>query len=252
VTSVGSSEFGERVSVGRWRLLQGVWCLQAFGYEGSLKVGNVFMPIKPGYVAMIPPDTDLEFHFPGQRPPASYLHFQLPKINARPQRWIPAIQDLSDRFQAFSIAMEEAIGFHLTLPWRANIRLWELLCQLSEIHEGPAPTSTSPIGAVGGSLVERAKELIEVHLGERLEVAALARELGISHGHLSRQFKAATGSTVERYIRDQRVGRAHHLLIHTTRPIKSIAAEVGIGDPHRFNKMLRSGLGASPRKIRGR
>ena len=78
--------------------------------------------------------------------------------------------------------------------------------------------------------------MIELRLAETLSVKALADEVGISHNHLTRLFRAAVGDTVIGYIRQRRVQRARHLLEHTTLPIKTVAAQVGIEDPrHSIN-----------------
>jgi transcriptional regulator GlxA family with amidase domain len=46
------------------------------------------------------------------------------------------------------------------------------------------------------------------------------------------------------------VERARHLLLNSTLPIKVIAREVGIPDPHLFNKIIRRELGKAPREVR--
>jgi transcriptional regulator GlxA family with amidase domain len=78
----------------------------------------------------------------------------------------------------------------------------------------------------------------------------LARELDVSHNHLTRSFRAATGLAPVEFIRERRVNRAEELLRHTTLPIKAIAAQVGLGDFHSFNKVMRRAKGASPRRLR--
>ena len=101
------------------------------------------------------------------------------------------------------------------------------------VHPHPAP-------------VERARQLIELRLSEPLSVKDLAKEVGLSHNHLTRLFHAAVGDTVIGYIHQRRVQRARHLLEHTTLPIKTIAAQVGVEDPRLFYKLIRAHLGWPP------
>jgi transcriptional regulator GlxA family with amidase domain len=99
--------------------------------------------------------------------------------------------------------------------------------------------------------VASAISYIESHLADPLTVPDVARAAGISHNHLTRLFRAETGDTVVAHIRRRRLERARHLLRESTLSIPAIAASVGIGDLQAFNKACRSGLGASPRGIRG-
>jgi transcriptional regulator GlxA family with amidase domain len=98
--------------------------------------------------------------------------------------------------------------------------------------------------------VRKVKQMIELRLTERLCVADLAREVGLSQNHLTRLFRQATGATISEYIRSLQIERARYLLTHSTLSIKSIAQEVGVQDLHRFNKMVRRNLGAAPRTVR--
>jgi transcriptional regulator GlxA family with amidase domain len=92
--------------------------------------------------------------------------------------------------------------------------------------------------------------LVEARLTEPLTVPEIARTVGVSHNHLTRLFRAATGETVVGNIRARRMERARHFLRATTLSITAVAASVGIPDLQAFNKTCRRELGASPRGIR--
>jgi transcriptional regulator GlxA family with amidase domain len=117
--------------------------------------------------------------------------------------------------------------------------VWDLLWSLA-----------SPLKGGIHPLVERARSLIELRLGQPIVVAALAQELGCSHNHLTRLFRSELRASVAGWIRSRRAQRARHLLLNTSMPIGEIAAEVGIPDPHHFNKVIRRELGRAPREIR--
>ncbi len=82
-------------------------------------------------------------------------------------------------------------------------------------------------------------------------IPGVARRAGVSHAQLNRLFHAAFGASVVEWVQRRRMDLARHLLVRTTRRIGDIARDVGIPDPHLFNKTVRARLGASPRAIRG-
>jgi AraC-like DNA-binding protein len=94
-------------------------------------------------------------------------------------------------------------------------------------------------------------QIIEARLEGTIVIPDLAREVGMSHNHLIRLFRAKFKTTIEGYIRDRRIKRALNLLRYSTATVKSIAAEVGLPDLHQFNKAIRRECGRSPRAISG-
>jgi transcriptional regulator GlxA family with amidase domain len=140
--------------------------------------------------------------------------------------------------------MEEAIGFFPTDPRRAEVRVWDVLLTVLEAATADAPTLPIPVW--------RTLETIEQRMHEPLSVAHLARQVGLSHNHLTRLFRAATGQTVVEAIQRRRMERARHLLQFSNMPVKEIAVLVGLPDLQHFNKAVRRHLGASPTKFRQR
>jgi AraC-like DNA-binding protein len=220
----------------------GVWCLHVYRYHGQLRVNGEWYKIAPGFASLIPPGSDLEYHYRGKSQHA-YAHFSLPAGGVL-ETSLAAMQDLGPRFAGVYQRMEEMIAFHHTEPVRAAVRLWDLLWQISEPHADAADEARMP------DAVAQMLSRMELRLGQRLHIAALAAEVGISHNHLIRQFRRWVGTNPVQYLRRRRVERAQHLLTHTTMPVKAIAAEVGIPDLHLFNKVMRAEVGASPRQIR--
>ena len=206
------------------------------------------MAVESGCATLIPPGAPIEFHFPA---PANhthvFAHFRAAEGATEP---FPALQPLGAVFEEHYAALSEAAAFWareaagemLGRSPRAQARLWELLWQLSR----PASQCQTPQEV----LVARAQAWIEARLGEPLTVSQVAREMEVSHNHLTRSFRAATGQTPVAWIRAARVARARYLLQHTTTPLKSIAAQTGLGDIHSFNKTVRRATGRGPRALR--
>jgi AraC family transcriptional regulator len=218
-----------------WRMAG--WCLHLYGYEADLIMAGQALPIRPGFASVAPPRIELDYRFRGPSQHIS-VHFS---AAAGPARWaVGAMIDLQPRYAEIERALYAASSWQAADPLRARVRLWDILLGLARPAAGGHP------------LVEAARGLIEQRLAQAIEVQALARELGCSHNHLTGLFRRELGSTVVGWIRRRRAQLAHHLLISTSLPLAAIAREVGIPDPHHFNKVIRRELGAAPRRLRQR
>jgi AraC family transcriptional regulator len=98
--------------------------------------------------------------------------------------------------------------------------------------------------------IDRLRELIEAKLHERLSVGMMADELGMSRGHLSRLFKATTGSTLKGYVESARLARIETLLAHSSLPLKTIASRVGLSSANYLSVAFARRSGMSPRQYR--
>lgn len=84
------------------------------------------------------------------------------------------------------------------------------------------------------------------HLGEPLDLAALARHARMSLRTFSRRFKAETSLPPHTWLTRQRVLRARHLLESTTLPVERIAADAGLGSAASLRQHLRTAIGVAP------
>ena len=224
-----------------------IWCVHLYRYHGWMRVRGQAFPIRPGFVSVTPPHVVLEHQFDEPRCVHAFAHFSLPRVSLCSQA-VPVMQDFGGGFDRLNADFEEAIGFFPFSPRRAEVRLWDILWQLSG--------HTQPVGQAAGQAaslhpaVRQTLQAIELRLGEPLSISDLARAVQLSHSHLSRLFRAEVGSTVIGYLQNRRVERARHLLAYSSLPPKAIAEQVGLPDLHQFNKALRRALGVSPRAFR--
>jgi AraC-like DNA-binding protein len=237
--------------------LPDLWCLHLYRYEGVLRVKDISLPLRPGTISFVPPNTPLSHFFgPPQMPSVHlYAHFRLPSSLPRPEGiddvLLPALQDAHPDFERLWLQMENAMGAWASgRPHRAEAALWDLLWQAVERAERACIGDRAGSGAGEPQVIQRARDIIEHRLGEPLRVTEIADAVGLSHNHLTRLFRAATGQSVIAYLRERRVLRARHLLVHSTLPIKAIARQVGLPDPHQFNKTIRRVTGSAPRDLR--
>lgn len=94
------------------------------------------------------------------------------------------------------------------------------------------------------------KERIEHNLGGTLIVSQLAKEFYLSSLELQEGFKQVVGSTVYRYIQQQRMKKASHLLQTTNFSITRIANEVGYDNPSKFTSAFKKIMFDTPFEYR--
>jgi AraC-like DNA-binding protein len=224
--------------------LPDLWQLHLYRYEADLTVDGTPHTVRPGRVSLVPPATTVRYRYRG-RSEHLYAHLRLPATGE--PRTVPVMQDAGPELPALSALMLQAIAAWPSTPVRASAEIWTALWRVGRLtppapqgpRDGPHPAVTTAIS------------YIESRLADPLTVPGVARAAGVSHNHLTRLFRAATGDTVVAYIRQRRMERARHLLRESTLSISAIAATVGIPDLQAFNKACRRELGASPRAVRG-
>ncbi|WP_311224276.1 MULTISPECIES: helix-turn-helix domain-containing protein [unclassified Acidovorax] len=72
-------------------------------------------------------------------------------------------------------------------------------------------------------------EWARAHLSESLSLDSLADVARMSRRTFTRRFREATGTTVNKWLAAERIGKAQQLLETTDMPIERLAAEVGFG-----------------------
>lgn len=85
-------------------------------------------------------------------------------------------------------------------------------------------------------VVHRAQDLLDARFTERLPLADLARDAGVSERTLTRRFVAATGTTPLRYQQLLRLERAEHLLGHGA-TLDAAARSVGFEDARMLRRL---------------
>jgi len=98
----------------------------------------------------------------------------------------------------------------------------------------------------------RVIELIDQDLKAPLDLPALARVANLSVSRFAHIFRDQLGVSPQQFVERRRIEAACRLLELTTRPIASIAAEVGYPDPLYFSTRFKLSTGASPTAYRRR
>ena len=98
----------------------------------------------------------------------------------------------------------------------------------------------------------RARDAMDRHYAEPLDVAAIARVAHVSPAHFSRRFKAVFGETPHRYLQRRRIERSMALLRDTATPVTDVALTVGFTSLGTFSRTFRDIVGTSPSGYRAR
>ena len=88
--------------------------------------------------------------------------------------------------------------------------------------------------------------------GNDVKVKQLADRFLVSPRHLSRIFKAVTGSTIHSYVQQVRIERAKPLLISTDLPAREIAQMLGFSNASHFSAEFSRRVGCTPSQYRAR
>jgi AraC family transcriptional regulator len=124
-------------------------------------------------------------------------------------------------------------------------------------------------GAVAAALVDNARamrspsrrderrvtdalRLIEAQFHQRLSLADLAREAGMSPYHFLRTFRQVAGMTPHQFVLRTRLHRAAARLRRSDELISAIAFDVGFEDLSTFNRRFRQVTGLTPSAYRAR
>jgi AraC family transcriptional regulator len=114
-------------------------------------------------------------------------------------------------------------------------------------------TPAAPSAPAAVARVTRVVRRIEHHPEERLGLADLAREAGLSPYHFLRVFQALTGLTPHHYILRIRLRNAAMRLASPRRSrVLDVALDSGFGDVSNFTRSFRAEFGMTPRTFQNR
>lgn len=100
------------------------------------------------------------------------------------------------------------------------------------------------------TLLRRVRDRIDREYAQPLNVEALAREAGMSAGHLSRQFRLAYGEPPYSYLMTRRVERAMTLLRRGELSVTEVCFAVGFSSLGTFSTRFTELVGMPPSQYR--
>ena len=91
---------------------------------------------------------------------------------------------------------------------------------------------------------------LENHYMERITIADVSAEVGLSQSHFMKYFKNTMGTSFIEYLNEYRLTMASRLLISSESSILAIAEEVGYENLSYFNRTVKKRFGMTPRDYR--
>lgn len=96
------------------------------------------------------------------------------------------------------------------------------------------------------SIIEKAKEYIEMHMDEELFRDEIAEHVHVSSDYLTRLFKKEENISLHKYIVDRRIQLSKELLVSTNLSIGDIAMRIGYGNSAAFTAVFRKATAMTP------
>jgi AraC-like DNA-binding protein len=100
--------------------------------------------------------------------------------------------------------------------------------------------------------LRRARDHIDAHFADELDLARLARVAGVSKYHFARSFEAVYRETPIRYLTRRRIERAQDLMRSANLTITEICVLVGFSSLGSFSARFSELVGESPSAYRAR
>ncbi|MGO1596724.1 MAG: helix-turn-helix transcriptional regulator [Sphingobacterium sp.] len=95
-----------------------------------------------------------------------------------------------------------------------------------------------------------AKEMIDTKISENYTIAQLAKRVGTNEQYLKKYFKESCGTTIMRYINEQKMQQAKDLILSGNYPIAHIASMVGYRHATHFTSAFKKRFGILPRSLK--
>lgn len=121
-----------------------------------------------------------------------------------------------------------------------------LLIRLARHLRGRSPGSH----ALTSKVISRLRDYITQHLSERILVADLARQVGLSPNHFALSFTEQTGQSPHKFVLAFRVKRAAELLARSESSLAVIAHDCGFASQQHMSNAVRRYLGTTPSQLR--
>jgi AraC family transcriptional activator of pobA len=126
-----------------------------------------------------------------------------------------------------------------------------LLAHALRLSQALAPPASASLSR-SRQLVNRFRQLLEVHVRSGLSVAGYAQALRVSEAQLRNACLAATGQPPIQLIHARLLLEAKRQLVYTTLPVRKVAYALGFEDPAYFTRFFTRRAGVSPRGYRAR
>lgn len=209
---------------------------------GYLRCQGRIITMTPGNIYVIPAGLRFSYWCEGSLC-KTYFHVSVP---------LPSGYDLLEGIGGcVSFPAPETVAFmaeklcseRLADMMRIKAELYGILCRCLE-------GDTQRIHGAYSETVAGAMEYIQGKLSAELNIATVAKELGVSEEKLRKTFRREVGVPVGRYIRDRVLNRAELEVRRGEFSVKEISEQLGFSDQFYFSRCFSDKYGLSPVKYR--
>lgn len=217
------------------------WRLVIYDYEGWLEFKGERVAFTPGSLFVLPPNAHFKQDRYSPELYVMYANFHLSDSDEHMMA-LPLHCHLGEEYASRKLDWHNCVRRldMSSMPARVMVHhlLWHVAAPLSKFRKRVE--------------VDEAEHIMRRRMAEPLSIQGIADEVGISQNQLIRLFRQEHGLTPISFLRNLRAEEAKRLLVRTDRPIKEIAADVGVPNLHYFNAFVREYFGDGPRALRER
>lgn len=125
-----------------------------------------------------------------------------------------------------------------------------LIVHLLRLYASVESKRAAPADGLSPAQARRIRDFIEANLGEPLDLAGMAAQVGMTPCLFARRFRQSFGAPPYAHVVGRRIERAKHLLAATALPIKEIAVCCGFTDQAHLTRLFARALGTTPAAFR--
>lgn len=219
-----------------WFMFKGVGRMQSRGREYRLEPGTCFL-FTPGSRVLATYSEDIKMA-------AFAAHFFPAGQKKTPFRQVePLFGRVTSRMELFlQLAAEAATAYKRGDALGHQQAEWAVLTMMSHLWR---EAFQSPQASQNDKILEMLRQA--AHSPERCtDISALACKAGLSTSQFTRRVREITETTPNNYIIRERIHHACFLLRETSKPVKTIARDLGYSDESFFVRQFRKVLGVTP------
>jgi len=149
------------------------------------------------------------------------------------------INDIENEIDEQNLAADELVFSYLKI----------LLVKLTRLKSASEKEPTLQVGALP-SYLEELKLLIEENFRTEHQATFYANKLNITLKALSKSTKRYCGKPLSSLIKEKLILNAKWTLLHTNKPVKEVAADLGFDDEYYFSRFFKKHIGLSPKQFR--
>jgi DNA-binding response OmpR family regulator len=206
----------------------------ALKYSPDLILGDVMMPVMDGIKMCQKLKTD-----------SRTSHIPVILLTARAAK--------EDKLEGYETGADD----YIPKPFDGDelkIRVKNLIEQRRKLHakfmkELAVRPEELTVSSMDKTFLSKAIEVVEINMGDdQFDTEKLAKEIGMSRGHLNVKLRALTGFASREFIRSLRLKRAAQLIEQRSGTVSEIAYQVGFSSLSHFSKAFRASFGLLPSK----